>query len=704
MRTEQATRRLLPALVMTMLMATPVVFAACTGLADTRAATISTPALIFESPTPSTAAEESEAETTPDLVVVVVTPTSADNAGEGNQDTADNTDAASSEGASAAQAPEASGTVTATTTAVPQNGAAATPASVEMSEDELLSTGEQVFSTNCASCHQLNGEGTSAYPALNNNDFVTGEDPTAVITTILHGRGEMPAFADNLSTQQIAAVASYIGNAWDNSAAVVMVAQARQVKQGGSASLPSAAAAAETTAENATPAAEGTPAATGTMTATATVTATTSAPAQATATVTATIPSTTPASATTAPGVTWTPAPVVTATVETTPIPTGTPMPEASPTAEEATTPVPEATAAGTTPDAEATMTPQPAVTATPMSDDQLISMGQDVYARNCASCHQLNGEGTSSYPALNNNAFVTNEEPTGPIEVALHGRGEMPAFEDTLSNQEIAAVLSYVRSTWDNSATVVHTAQVRQVAQGGGAAAGEANTDSTSPADAQGTATVTATTPMTATSTVTTTAEGGQGATAETTPAATTTASDAETPAATATLTSTVAAGEAAQAGEPGTDTEETAEAGVPKQAEATIEPPELDSMTAMDEAAEEATPVNPEALISLGENLYTMNCAACHQAEGQGIDGVYPMLAGNAFVTTEDPAPAVEVVITGRAGMPRFSDDLSARQIAAILSYVRTAWDNDASTVNPEQVRSIRETVSGSGEAGGH
>jgi mono/diheme cytochrome c family protein len=80
---------------------------------------------------------------------------------------------------------------------------------------------------------------------------------------------------------------------------------------------------------------------------------------------------------------------------------------------------------------------------------------------------------------------------------------------------------------------------------------------------------------------------------------------------------------------------------------------------------------------------------------AEGEGIDGIYPNLANNAFVTTEDPAPAIEVMISGRAGMPRFSDDLSARQIAAILSFVRNGWGNDASAVVPDQVRILREAI---------
>jgi mono/diheme cytochrome c family protein len=102
---------------------------------------------------------------------------------------------------------------------------------------------------------------------------------------------------------------------------------------------------------------------------------------------------------------------------------------------------------------------------AAPLSDAALIEMGRTLYTSNCAPCHQPNGEGNlSTFPALNRNAFVTVSDPTGVIDTVLHGRQLMPAFASTLSDQEVAAVISYIRSAWNNQAPVVEASQVRQV------------------------------------------------------------------------------------------------------------------------------------------------------------------------------------------------------------------------------------------------
>jgi cytochrome c6 len=85
--------------------------------------------------------------------------------------------------------------------------------------------GQVVFADNCAQCHRSNGEGLPAtFPALNKNPFVLG-DPKPVIATVLNGRkgnlGRMPSWADKLDDGQIAAVLTYIRQAWSNRAAPV---------------------------------------------------------------------------------------------------------------------------------------------------------------------------------------------------------------------------------------------------------------------------------------------------------------------------------------------------------------------------------------------------------------------------------------------------------------------------------------------------
>ncbi len=104
---------------------------------------------------------------------------------------------------------------------------------------------------------------------------------------------------------------------------------------------------------------------------------------------------------------------------------------------------------------------------------------------------------------------------------------------------------------------------------------------------------------------------------------------------------------------------------------------------------------PMSDDELISTGNQIFSRVCAACHQADGEGIPDAYPALAGNAFVLTEDPAPVLRVIFTGRAGMPHFHGALSDREIAAVASYIRNAWDNDASVVSQEQVRTIEQEV---------
>lgn len=108
--------------------------------------------------------------------------------------------------------------------------------------------------------------------------------------------------------------------------------------------------------------------------------------------------------------------------------------------------------------------------------------------------------------------------------------------------------------------------------------------------------------------------------------------------------------------------------------------------------------TPVAGAEVINHGEHLYAANCAPCHQPNGEGVLNSFPALNGNPLVLTDDPLPAIDVVLYGRGVMPSFEGALSAQQIAAILSYVRNAWSNEASIVSAEQVQAVQE-AGGSG-----
>lgn len=92
------------------------------------------------------------------------------------------------------------------------------------------------------------------------------------------------------------------------------------------------------------------------------------------------------------------------------------------------------------------------------------MAQGEKVYAANCVACHQASGMGLPpAFPALNGSKVAT-----GPVDehikVVLNGRPgtAMVNFGKTLSNADIAAVVTYERNAWDNkTGDVVQAAQV---------------------------------------------------------------------------------------------------------------------------------------------------------------------------------------------------------------------------------------------------
>lgn len=83
----------------------------------------------------------------------------------------------------------------------------------EESVEDADENGAELFARNCASCHGQKGEGGTG-PALAENSSL--EDAQAVIVQILEGGGGMPAFGDDFSDAEVAAVASHIRTSWDN--------------------------------------------------------------------------------------------------------------------------------------------------------------------------------------------------------------------------------------------------------------------------------------------------------------------------------------------------------------------------------------------------------------------------------------------------------------------------------------------------------
>lgn len=77
---------------------------------------------------------------------------------------------------------------------------------------------------------------------------------------------------------------------------------------------------------------------------------------------------------------------------------------------------------------------------------------GEELYTHVCAACHMGNGQGAigaGHYPALANNENLLSAG--YPIYIVLHGQKGMPPFGDMMSDDQVAAVVNYVRTHFGN-------------------------------------------------------------------------------------------------------------------------------------------------------------------------------------------------------------------------------------------------------------
>ncbi len=93
----------------------------------------------------------------------------------------------------------------------------------------------------------------------------------------------------------------------------------------------------------------------------------------------------------------------------------------------------------------------------------ELSERGEKVYGANCVACHQANGKGVpGAFPALDGSQMVNGPQ-DGQIAILLNGKNAMPAWKGTLSDTEIAAVITYTRNNWSNKAddNIIQPAEV---------------------------------------------------------------------------------------------------------------------------------------------------------------------------------------------------------------------------------------------------
>jgi cytochrome c oxidase subunit 2 len=97
---------------------------------------------------------------------------------------------------------------------------------------------------------------------------------------------------------------------------------------------------------------------------------------------------------------------------------------------------------------------------------------------------------------------------------------------------------------------------------------------------------------------------------------------------------------------------------------------------------------------LVERGEKVYNTNCAACHQANGEGVPGAFPGLKGSALTT--GPVDAhLNIVMNGKPGtaMAAFGGQLNDIDLAAVVTYERNSWGNDVGDlIQPSEVKAAR------------
>lgn len=108
-----------------------------------------------------------------------------------------------------------------------------------------------------------------------------------------------------------------------------------------------------------------------------------------------------------------------------------------------------------------------------------------------------------------------------------------------------------------------------------------------------------------------------------------------------------------------------------------------------------------------AIGEKLYTtMACVGCHQANGEGLPGQFPPLAGSEYVKIEDSTLTTKVLLSGLVGPvtvkgSEYNGNMAAYgglrdyEIAGIVTFIRKNWGNESSEVTKDDVAGVRNEI---------
>ena len=117
-------------------------------------------------------------------------------------------------------------------------------------------------------------------------------------------------------------------------------------------------------------------------------------------------------------------------------------------------------------------------------------------------------------------------------------------------------------------------------------------------------------------------------------------------------------------------------------------------------------AAPPDPKVI---GKHLFSANCVTCHQANGLGVEGQYPPIAGSEFVNGPANNRLIAIVLKGLQGpvrvagksvnntMQAWEGQYTDEQLSAILTYERSDFGNNAPPIPPAAVKQMREELKG-------
>lgn len=306
---------------------------------------------------------------------------------------------------------------------------------------------------------------------------------------------------------------------------------------------------------------------------------------------------------------------------------------------------------------------------------------GKAIFLVDCAACHRPTGQGGGPYPPLARNPDVNAIDSANVIETVLNGRtgpitvngvqygGNMPSWRGQLSNAEIAAVLTYVRTAWGNSAPAVSGDQVaaaRSPEALSGAALFAARCATCHQSSGQGTDVF----PPLAANPVVTSAD----------PSA---------------MIAVIVNGRSG----PLTINGRTFNAQMPTW-KGTLTNADIASVATYVRSAwgNNAAPVTEAEVAAagspvsaqVGASIFAKNCAACHGVTGEG--GVGPALARNPHVNIDNPNVMLTTILQGRNLMPSWRGQLAAGDIASVATFIRSSWGNNAPAVTVEEVTAIK------------